>query len=283
MAGVFSPRSRYWPRSARRLAVSTRQAGPTPNWSTVSVQVGDHHGQWWPSSAAKKALAVRKIAFARRSSAFSRSSWRDPGRIPARGPWPLAGIDLGLLDPAAQRVAVDTQLLADPPARRRDAARLVRDVQDQADRPLPHLIRILPRCWHDSTLSWVRSLHQTRGDSRLLVGAGRSVTGASGCPGRAAAARTRSWLRRAAGGAELADLAGLAQQMFERSRPDHWDEDDDAGFDDRGVALDLTFAGAGRLTGDLTPGCAEALAAVLEALGKPAGPGGSAHRLPAAA
>ncbi len=76
----------------------------------------------------------------------------------------------------------------------------------------------------------------------------------------------------AAGGAELADLAGLAQQMFERSRPDHWDEDDDAGFDDRGVALDLTFAGAGRLTGDLTPGCAEALAAVLEALGKPAGP-----------
>jgi Domain of unknown function (DUF222)/HNH endonuclease len=76
----------------------------------------------------------------------------------------------------------------------------------------------------------------------------------------------------AAHGAELADLAGLAQQMFERSRQHAPDEDDDDGFDDRGVALDLTFQGAGRLTGDLTPGCAEALAAVLEALGKPAGP-----------
>ena len=41
--------------------------------------------------------------------------------------------------------------------------------------------------------------------------------------------------------------------------------------DDRGLTLDLTFQGAGRLTGDLTPGCAAALAAVLEALGKPAG------------
>ena len=76
----------------------------------------------------------------------------------------------------------------------------------------------------------------------------------------------------AARGAELADLAGLGQQMFERSRQHRPDEDDDDGFDDRGVALDLTFGGAGRLTGDLTAGCAEALAAVLEALGTPAGP-----------
>jgi hypothetical protein len=75
----------------------------------------------------------------------------------------------------------------------------------------------------------------------------------------------------AAQGAELADLAGLAEQMYERSRQHRPDGDDD-GFDDRGVALDLTFAGAGRLTGDLTPGCAAALSAVLEALGKPAGP-----------
>jgi Domain of unknown function (DUF222) len=75
----------------------------------------------------------------------------------------------------------------------------------------------------------------------------------------------------AAQGAGLADLAGLAEQMYERSRQHRPDGDDD-GFDDRGVALDLTFAGAGRLTGDLTPGCAAALSAVLEALGKPAGP-----------
>ena len=36
--------------------------------------------------------------------------------------------------------------------------------------------------------------------------------------------------------------------------------------------LDRTFQGAGRLTGDLTPGCAAAVSAVLEALAKPAGP-----------
>ena len=75
----------------------------------------------------------------------------------------------------------------------------------------------------------------------------------------------------AAGGAELADLAGLAEQMYQRSRTDPDDGPDD-GFDDRRLWLDLTFAGAGRLTGDLTPGCAAALSAVLDALGKRAGP-----------
>jgi hypothetical protein len=49
------------------------------------------------------------------------------------------------------------------------------------------------------------------------------------------------------------------------------DRDDD-GFDDRQVRLELTFGGAGKLDGDLTPRCAAALAAVLEALGKRAGP-----------
>jgi hypothetical protein len=76
----------------------------------------------------------------------------------------------------------------------------------------------------------------------------------------------------AAGGAELADLAGLAQQMFERSRMGRPDGDEDDGFEDRRLLLDVTFGGAGRLTGDLTPGCAAAVNAVLEALGKPAGP-----------
>jgi hypothetical protein len=75
----------------------------------------------------------------------------------------------------------------------------------------------------------------------------------------------------AAGGADLADLAGLAQQMYERSRMGR-PGDDDEGLADRWLLLDLTFGGAGRLTGDLTPGCAAAVSAVLEALGKPAGP-----------
>ena len=78
-------------------------------------------------------------------------------------------------------------------------------------------------------------------------------------------------LAAAAGGAELADLASLVEQMRGRlARPDHDSGDD--GFDDRRVRLAATIGGAGRLDGDLTPGCAAALAAVLEALGKKAGP-----------
>ncbi|HEY6276993.1 MAG TPA: DUF222 domain-containing protein [Streptosporangiaceae bacterium] len=76
-------------------------------------------------------------------------------------------------------------------------------------------------------------------------------------------------LTAASGGAELADLSGLAEQMYHRFRPDGDDRDR---FDDRGVWLGLTLGGVGRLDGDLTSGCAAALAAVLETLGKKAGP-----------
>src|SRR5215468_8974079 len=62
----------------------------------------------------------------------------------------------------------------------------------------------------------------------------------------------------AAGGAELADLAGLAEQMYQRSQAGEPDRDDGDGFDDRRVGLDIT--------------CAAALSAVLEALGRRAGP-----------
>ena len=77
-------------------------------------------------------------------------------------------------------------------------------------------------------------------------------------------------LAAAAGGAELRDLAHLAEEIRRQTaRPD---PDEDDGFDDRGVHLARTFRGAGKLGGDLTPQCAAALAAVLEALGKRAGP-----------
>ena len=75
----------------------------------------------------------------------------------------------------------------------------------------------------------------------------------------------------AAGGAGLGDLAGLAEEIRERTaRPDR--DGDDDGFDDRGLYLGRTLRGAGTVRGDLTPQCAAALAAVLEALGKRAGP-----------
>ena len=72
------------------------------------------------------------------------------------------------------------------------------------------------------------------------------------------------------GGAELADLAGLAVEMYQRCRQDCPDEDD--GFGDRAVWLGVTLGGAGRLDGNLTSGCAAALSAVLDSLGKKAGP-----------
>ena len=73
----------------------------------------------------------------------------------------------------------------------------------------------------------------------------------------------------AAAGADLAGLAGLAEEMRRRlARPDT----DGDGFADRWVRLATTFRGAGKLDGDLTPGCAAALSAVLDALGKRAGP-----------
>jgi hypothetical protein len=74
----------------------------------------------------------------------------------------------------------------------------------------------------------------------------------------------------AAGGAELRDLAGLADEMRRLTAVP--DDDGDDGFADRELRLDTTFRGAGKLDGDLTSRCTEALSAVLEALGKKAGP-----------
>jgi Domain of unknown function (DUF222) len=74
----------------------------------------------------------------------------------------------------------------------------------------------------------------------------------------------------AAGGAELHDLGKLAEEIARQcARPD---TDGDDGFAGRSLALDTTFQGAGKLNGNLTPQCAAALQAVLDALGKRRGP-----------
>jgi Domain of unknown function (DUF222) len=70
-------------------------------------------------------------------------------------------------------------------------------------------------------------------------------------------------------GADHADLAGLAQEMFERTAGP--DTNSGRDFEDRGVWLETTLGGAGHLRGDLAPGCAAALTTVLDAMGKPAG------------
>ncbi|HEY7144143.1 MAG TPA: DUF222 domain-containing protein [Streptosporangiaceae bacterium] len=78
-------------------------------------------------------------------------------------------------------------------------------------------------------------------------------------------------LAAASGGVALKDLAGLAEEMRQRTaRPDR--DGDDDGFRDRSLSLGVTMGGTGRLRADLTPQATAALQAVLEALGKPAGP-----------
>jgi hypothetical protein len=78
-------------------------------------------------------------------------------------------------------------------------------------------------------------------------------------------------LSAATAGMDLRDLAGLAAEMYERSRPDLPDEDPALAFEDRAVRLETTFQGAGVLNGDLTPECAAIVGAVLDALSAPAG------------
>ena len=81
----------------------------------------------------------------------------------------------------------------------------------------------------------------------------------------------RILLQAASAGASLGDLATIAACAIETWRAQQPDPDDpDPG--DRYLQLGTTFGGAGVVRGDLTPECATAVRAVLEALGKKAGP-----------
>ena len=80
-------------------------------------------------------------------------------------------------------------------------------------------------------------------------------------------------LEAAQAGADLDGLRVIAQAAYEAWRAAHPDDDPPGkGFEDRFLQLDTTIDGAGRLTGDLTPECAAAVTAVLQALGKKRGP-----------
>jgi Domain of unknown function (DUF222) len=90
-------------------------------------------------------------------------------------------------------------------------------------------------------------------------------------PGDCRLAADAILLSAARAGMDLRDLAGLAAEMYERSRPDRPDDEPGRAFEDRAVKLVTTFEGAGVLSGDLTPECAAVVGAVLDALGAPAG------------
>jgi hypothetical protein len=69
---------------------------------------------------------------------------------------------------------------------------------------------------------------------------------------------------------DLATIAGCAIEQWRSLRPDPEEPED--GFEDRYVKVGTTFGGAGVIGGSLTPECTTAVRAVLEALGKKAGP-----------
>ena len=83
----------------------------------------------------------------------------------------------------------------------------------------------------------------------------------------------RVLLDAAAAGASVDDLRVIANYAIEQWRQQQPDSDPpDDRFPDRRLQLGTTFDGAAVLRGDLTPECATALRAVLEALGKKTGP-----------
>ncbi len=101
---------------------------------------------------------------------------------------------------------------------------------------------------------------------------GRTICAWTGkLPGDCRAAADAILLSAAQAGMDLRDLAGLAAEIYERSRPELPDEDPARAFEDRAVRLVTTFQGAGVLTGDLTPECAAVVGTVLDALSAPAG------------
>ncbi len=81
----------------------------------------------------------------------------------------------------------------------------------------------------------------------------------------------RILLAAAAGGADLADLAALAEQIRARTAPPDSDHGD-GGFSDRRLRLTPHFNGNARLDGDLTPPAAAAVRAMLDSLNGRTGP-----------
>ncbi|HEX4397807.1 MAG TPA: DUF222 domain-containing protein [Trebonia sp.] len=149
---------------------------------------------------------------------------------------------------------------------------------------------------YGNSAAWLMAMtDMTRGDARAEVREMRLLRGHPEMAGALAAAEISKsqalaiadWTRKlpaelraetirilveaAAAGASLDDLRMIAAVALEKWRASRPDADED-GFDDRYVQVGTTFGGAGVIRGNLTPECAAAVQAVLEALGKKAGP-----------
>src|SRR5438128_1188402 len=142
--------------------------------------------------------------------------------------------------------------------RKKDAAGAVRLMRAlRRHRPLAEALAAgeITTSWAGQILDWIRDLpRQLRGDAEAV------------------AALVEILVAAAAAGAALEDLQAILARAKALWRATHPDADDGDRFDERYVGVASTFDGAGVLRGDLTPECTAAVQAVLEALGKKAGP-----------
>jgi len=133
---------------------------------------------------------------------------------------------------------------------RKDARAAVRDMRRFAARPLLRdavAAGQISRSWAEAITDWTRKL-----------------------PAEMLPETDKILLQAAAAGADQDDLATIAGLAVERWRQQRPDTDEDT-FEDRYVQVGHTFGGAGAIRGDLTPGCAAAVTAVFDALGKKRG------------
>jgi hypothetical protein len=99
----------------------------------------------------------------------------------------------------------------------------------------------------------------------------RTVCGWTGrLPAACRAAADEILVTAARAGVRKDDLAALAAEIYARSLPED-DNRPEPAFEDRTLRVQTTFAGAGVISGDLTPECAAVVTAVLESLSAPMG------------
>ena len=140
----------------------------------------------------------------------------------------------------------------------RDAKAAVRQMRTLGrHRPLEEALAAaeVTASWAGQILEWIGKLPgQLRDDTETILGIEKIL------------------IRAAASGASLEDLKTILARALAQWQAAHPDPDSGDGFDDRYVQVGSTFRGAGVLRGNLTAECAAAVQAVLESLGKKAGP-----------
>jgi hypothetical protein len=111
----------------------------------------DQSGATWRTAPARRNLTPPTGSRSRVSIHGSRPAISGSSRRRRFRTRSFPGVDVGLLDPAAQGVRHNPDPLPDPGDGRveRQSGLFPAGFVNHADRPLPQLLRVLPRCWPD--------------------------------------------------------------------------------------------------------------------------------------